>query len=262
MSNTTDKTDVKSYSSQISTETKTVIISHWSEADEELLKEWADHSVCYRWLHEQSHKKYNNIYTKINIPIIIISTITGTASFAQGKISDEVIRDYVAMGIGFFSIFAGILATLLSFFKISEKKERHNNCAKLWDKLHRNIQVEMIKPPSERMPKKNMMEIFKKEYDRLVDDSPLIPDNIINMFENKFKNQDNFKDIQKPNILNVFKPIKVNHLEEIIEDDKPCEEDTIKNIQNRFKEINGRLPTDTELQNIIENNSYISNQLI
>jgi hypothetical protein len=104
--------------------------------------------------------------------------------------------------------------------------------------------------------------IFKKEYDRLVDDSPLIPDDVIDMFENKFKSHDNFKDIQKPNILNVFKPIKVNHLEEIIDDDKPCEEDTIKNIQNRFKEINGRLPTDTELQNIIENNSYMSNQLI
>ena len=262
MSKATDKTELKSISSQISTDSRTVIISHWSEADEELLKEWADHAVCYRWLHEQAHKKYNKIYTKINIPIIIISTITGTASFAQGKIADEVIRDYVAMGIGFFSISAGILATLLSFFKISEKKEQHNNCAKLWDKLHRNIQVEMTKPPSERMPKKNMMEIFKKEYDRLVDDSPLIPDDVINMFENKFKNEPNFKDIQKPNILNVFKSIKVNHQEEIIEEDKLVEDDTIKNIQGRFKEINGRLPTDVELESIVENNSYLSNQLI
>jgi|688.fasta_scaffold379407_3 hypothetical protein len=264
MADIKDNNDVKSISSQISTDTKTIIISHWSEADEELLKEWADHAVCYRWLHEQSHKKYNKIYTKINIPIIIISTITGTASFAQGKIADEVIRDYVAMGIGFFSISAGILATVLSFFKISEKKEQHNNCAKLWDKLHRNIQVEMTKPPSERMPKKNMMDIFKKEYDRLVDDSPLIPDDVINMFENKFKNQENFKDIQKPNILNVFKPIKVNHIEEIIETDNKSNDNddtNIKFIQNRFKEVNGRLPTDIELQNILENNSYLSNQI-
>jgi hypothetical protein len=260
MTDIKDNTEVKSINSIIS-DAKVTIISHWSEADEELLKEWADHAVCYRWLHEQSHKKYNNIYTKINIPIIIISTITGTASFAQGKIVDEVIRDYVAMGIGFFSITAGILATVLSFFKISEKKEQHNNCAKLWDKLHRNIQVEMTKPPSERMPKKNMMEIFKKEYDRLVDDSPLIPDEVITMFENRFKNQETFKDIQKPNILNVFKSIKVNHIEEIIEDDKPSQDDTIKNIQCRFKEVNGRLPTDDELQNILENNSYLSSQI-
>jgi len=262
MSNTNDKIDIKSTSSQISIDSKTVIISHWSEADEDLLKEWADHAVCYRWLHEQGHKKYNKIYTKFNIPIIIISTITGTASFAQGKIADETVRDYVSMGIGFFSISAGILATLLSFFKISEKREKHNNSAKLWDKLHRNIQVEMTKPPSERIPKKNMMEIFKKEYDRLVDDAPIISDDIIKIFENKFKNDINFKDIQKPNILNVFKPIKVNHQEEIIEEEKSNQDDTIKNIQNRFKEINGRLPTDIELQSIIESNSYLSNQLV
>jgi hypothetical protein len=264
MSNIKDNIEIKSLESinnNFTDSNKNNIISSWTDADEELLKEWADHAVCYRWLHEQSHKKYDNIYTKINIPIIIISTITGTASFAQGKIADEITRDYVAMGIGFFSIFAGILATLLSFFKISEKKERHNSSGKLWDKLHRNIQVEMTKPPSERIPKKNMMEIFKKEYDRLVDDSPIIPDEIIHIFETKFKNQPNFHDIQKPNILNVFKSIKINHMEDIIDNDKSNSIDPIKLIEIRFKEVNGRPPTDMELQNIIDSNNFIANHV-
>jgi len=259
MSDIKDSIEIKSLDSiiNINDTNKNNIMYNWSEADEELLKEWADHAVCYRWLHEQSHKKYNNIYSNINIPIIIISTITGTANFAQSKIPDESTRDLVAMSIGFFSIFAGILATLLSFFKISEKKEQYNTSAKLWDKLHRNIQVEMTKPPSERMPKKNMMEIFKKEYDRLVDDSPLIPDEIINTFENKFKSHPNFHDIQKPNILNVFKSIKINHLEDIPDSDKSNSIDSIKLIETRFKEVNGRPPTDIELQNIIDNNNLI-----
>ena len=188
----------------------------------------------------------------------MISTITGTANFAQGKIVDETTRDYVAMIIGFFSISAGILATVLSFFKISEKKEQHNNCAKLWDKLHRNIQVEMVKPPSERMAKKTMMDITKKEYDRLVDDSPIIPDDIIALFNTTFKNDEVLAHISKPNILNVFQPIKINHLEEIITVEKNSDFENMRIIETRFKEINGRAPTEVELQNIIETNSYIT----
>jgi hypothetical protein len=250
--------DIKSQESVNTEVLKNNILSKWSESDEELLKEWADHAVCYRWLHENAHKKYNDIYTKLNIPIIMISTITGTANFAQGKIVDETTRDYVAMIIGFFSISAGILATVLSFFKISEKKEQHNSCAKLWDKLHRNIQVEMVKPPSERMAKKTMMDITKKEYDRLVDDSPIIPDDIIKLFNTTFKNDEILAHISKPNILNVFQPIKINHLEEVVIVEKNSEFENVRIIETRFREINGRSPTEVELQNIIETNSYIT----
>ena len=227
------------------------VISKWSEADEELLKEWADHAACFHWLHEQSYIKYNNIYTYINIPIIIISTITGTANFAQSKIADEAMRDIVSMVIGFFSISAGILATCMSFFKIGERKERHNNCAKLWDKLYRNIQMEMAKPPKERINKKTMMELTKKEYDRLIDDSPLIPEEITAEFNRRFKNNTVATTMNKPNVLDVFHTIRINHYEEP-EEKEETENDMIQMVEMKFKELNGRLPTELELQNIIE----------
>lgn len=229
----------------------TSVISKWSEADEELLKEWADHAICFHWLHEQAYIKYNNIYTYINIPIIIISTITGTANFAQGKIADESMRDIVSMIIGFFSITAGILATSMSFFKIGERKESHNNCAKLWDKLYRNIQMEMAKPPKERINKKTMMELTKKEYDRLIDDSPLIPEEITTEFKNRFKNNTAAITINKPNVLDVFHTIRINRYEEP-EEKEETEQDMIQMVEMKFKELNGRLPTELELQNIIE----------
>lgn len=227
------------------------VLSKWSEADEELLKEWADHATCFHWLHEQAYIKYNNIYTNLNIPIIIISTITGTANFAQGKIADETMRDIVSMIIGFFSITAGILATSMSFFKIGERKESHNNCAKLWDKLYRNIQMEMAKPPKERMNKKTMMELTKKEYDRLIDDSPLIPEEITAEFNRRFKNNNVATNMNKPNVLDVFHTIRINHYEEP-EEKEENEQDGIQMLELKFKELNGRMPTDLELQNIVE----------
>jgi hypothetical protein len=223
----------------------------WSDADEDLLKEWADHAICFHWLHEQAYKKFNNIYTYINIPIIIISTITGTANFAQSKITDNLLRDLMSMIIGVFSITAGILATSLSFFKIGERKESHNNCAKLWDKLHRNIQMELVKPAKERINKKTMMELTKKEYDRLIDDSPLIPEEIIAEFNLRFKNNPTASTINKPSALDVFHPIRINHYDE--PDNIPeTDQDAYRSIETKFRELNGRIPTDIELQNIME----------
>jgi hypothetical protein len=222
----------------------------WSRADEDLLKEWADHAICYKWLHEKAHVKFDKIYTYMNIPIIIISTITGTANFAQGKIADATLRDLVAMLIGTLSIITGIIATASSFFKIAERKESHSNCAKLWDKFHRNVQVEMVKPPSQRMPKKTMMELTKKEYDRFVENSPMIPEDIIKLFSDTFNGieiKPGMEKFKKPNILNILEPILVQN-EELIKSDS-------NEIDAKFSNIYGRKPTEFERNTIIELNN-------
>jgi hypothetical protein len=50
-------------------------------------------------------------------------------------------------------------------------------------------------------------------------------------------------------------------MEDIIDNDKSSSIDSIKLIETRFKEVNGRLPTDMELQNIIDSNNFIANQV-
>ena len=34
------------------------IIYKWSKEDDLILKEWADKSACFKWLHEKSYKIY------------------------------------------------------------------------------------------------------------------------------------------------------------------------------------------------------------
>lgn len=230
-----------------------ILASKWTNSDEDLLKEWADHAMCYKWLHEKAHVKFDKIYTYMNIPIIIISTITGTANFAQGKIDDPVQRDLVAMLIGALSIFTGIIATASSFFKIAERKESHSNCAKLWDKFHRNVQVEMVKPPSQRMAKKTMMELTKKEYDRYVENSPLIPEDVIKEFSTIFNGieaKPGMEKFKKPNILNILEPIVVQREEVTISENN--------DIEMKFNNIYGRKPTEFEKNTIIELNNISS----
>ena len=49
----------------------------------ELLAEWSEKAACYRWLHNQSEKYYRIPNYAFTIPVIILSTLTGTANFAM-----------------------------------------------------------------------------------------------------------------------------------------------------------------------------------
>ena len=56
-------------------------------------------------------------------PVIIISTITGTANFAQERFSDDIKK--LVTSIGTLSIIAGIITVTPTFLKIAELNEGH-----------------------------------------------------------------------------------------------------------------------------------------
>ncbi len=61
----------------------------WTLEQEELLAEWAEKAACYRWLHNKSEKQYRCRNYAFTIPVIILSTLTGTANFAMDSFVPE-----------------------------------------------------------------------------------------------------------------------------------------------------------------------------
>ena len=157
----------------------------WKSEHEKILVEWADKAMCYRWLHARSHQSYSKTNTWFTIPVIIMSTLTGTANFAQDKFPENM-KTYAQMGIGAVNIFAGILTTIAQFLKISELNEAHRASSISWDKFYRNIKVELAKSRDERMHVGHMLKMCKEEFDRLMETSPSIGDKIINQFNRTF----------------------------------------------------------------------------
>ena len=168
--------------------------------------------MCYRWLHSKSNQKYSIMNTWFTIPVIIMSTLTGTANFAQDKFPESS-RTYAQMAIGGINIFAGILTTIAQFLKISELNESHRISSISWDKFYRNIKVELSKSREERMAVNQMLKMCKEEFDRLMETSPDIDENIINRFKmtftsakvdniktNKINKYELFSEISKPEI--------------------------------------------------------------
>ena len=175
----------------------------WTTEHEQILIEWADKAMCYRWLHSKSNSMYSSLNAWYTIPVIIISTLTGTANFAQTRVPLEY-QNYFAMIVGGFNILGGIISTIQQFLKITQLNEAHRVSGIAWDKFYRNVKIELAKHPSERMPPAQMLKMSKEEFDRLMETSPNIPDKIIKIFNVSFKKSEAFEKIVKPEICDVL----------------------------------------------------------
>lgn len=177
----------------------------WSAEHEQILVEWADKAMCYRWLHSKANALYSYLNTWYTIPVIVISTLTGTGNFAQDRVPLEY-QHYFVMLIGSLNLFAGIVTTIQQFLKITQLNEAHRVSSISWDKFYRNIKIELAKHPKERIDVKQMIKMSKEEFDRLMETSPAIPAKIIDSFKKHFQNAATFDKIIKPEICDVLTP--------------------------------------------------------
>jgi hypothetical protein len=158
----------------------------WSPTNEKIAVEWCDIAQCYKWLHYRSHQKYATHQMWFTIPAIILSTISGTASFAQASLPVSM-QVYAPMVIGSVNIFIGILTTIQQYLKISEYNESHRISAISWDKFARNIKIELAKHPDDRSEDAgHFLKTNREEFDRLMETSPSIPPKIIDEFIETF----------------------------------------------------------------------------
>jgi len=171
----------------------------WTIDHEDILIEWADKAMCFRWLHSRAHALYSKLNYNYTIPVIVISTLTGTANFAQDRVP-VAYQGYFVMIVGGFNILAGIITTIQQFLKITQLNEAHRVSGIAWDKFYRNIKIELARHPDERIHVNQMLKMCKEEFDRLMETSPNIPDEIIYEFKNKFKDSLEYDNIIKPEI--------------------------------------------------------------
>ena len=115
------------------------LFSKWTIEQERLLAEWAEKAKCFRWLHNRSEKSYRSKNYAFTIPVIILSTLTGTANFAMDSFVPDESKPLAMATVGSVNIFAGILSTLQNFLRYAELMESHRLCEVQWSKFGRNI---------------------------------------------------------------------------------------------------------------------------
>jgi hypothetical protein len=180
----------------------------WTPEIENLIADWSDRSQCYRWMHDRTSRAYATYNQYMMIPVIILSTLTGTANFGLDSIfqGNTANKTYASLGIGGVSIVTGIISTLANFLRYGQGSEAHALSALMWGKFSRLISIELALHPDDRMEAFAFLKMFRIELDRLVEQAPVISDTVINQFKREFRTA---LDVKKPDIAGVIDHTKV-----------------------------------------------------
>jgi len=173
----------------------------WTKEQEELLKDWCDIANCFRWMHEQSSFKYKRINNQIALPVIVLSTLTGTANFGMNSLIPQSAQKFASAIVGGINIFCGVLTTVQTYFKYAETSEAHGTASKLWSKLQRIIGIELAIERAKRKRPNEFLKYCIEEYNKLKETSPVIPSDIAHQFRIRFKR-----------VHTVYKPDVYEHL--------------------------------------------------
>tara|TARA_B100000575_G_C23138492_1_gene661997 strand:- start:2484 stop:3308 length:825 start_codon:yes stop_codon:yes gene_type:complete len=228
---------------------------YWKVEEENIIKDWCDKALCYQWLHSRCREIYQVKNAWFTIPVIIISTITGTANFAQDRFPDDK-RHYFVMAIGSLSIIAGIITTIYQFLQISELNEGYRAAAISWNKLYNNLKTLLSRHPLDRIEPTQAIKLYKDEYEHLCEISPPIIKKVLKNFNIKFKKNDN---LIKPEICSKLETTNIYSMSDIEREsmiNKITNKKKNTKIMDTFFNLNGRNASDEEID-ILQNNINI-----
>lgn len=255
--------DNTSNNNTVNTTNQNDIHDIWTMYDENILREITDHAYCYNWMHSECGKIYNNRYIIITLILSVLSGLIGMASFSQNQIEDIELRNKISIGFGGVSVLLSIVQSFDKLFNITQYRETFKMTANHWDKLNRTIRLELAKNRVDRTSKKIFIAMISKEYDKLIESSPIVSTDVISDFNKTFKDT---KGLLKPAVCNIFTEPIINRssINQYIEKITPFNIDTKDStdilvnvpdnllITEKFKKQYGREPTKDEINNIIE----------
>lgn len=177
---------------------------HWSDQLEVLIAREAEKCRGLAWIHQRAelHQNYrNNI---IQIPVIILSTLAGTASVGSTTLFENSTQ-IASVVIGGVSICVGILNTLANYYSFAKRSEAHRIAYIQYSKLFSQIAIELSLPRNERMDPPSLLKMIRDTMERLSETTPSPPVSIINAFNNQFKD-----------INDIAMPSETNGLEKVV----------------------------------------------
>ena len=242
----------------------------WNKNYEAIFADWCDKAMSYRYLHSECNRYYHKMNILITIPVIVISTLTGVANFAQTRLPLEYVP-YYTIAVGGTNILAGLITTIAHFLKIAELNEGHRIAAITWGKFCRNIKIELAKHPDQREALEVYLKRTKEQYDLLLETSPNIRHKEIALFNSKFKKNSFFKPEICDNLVSVTETIYKEELKDkdrdrddtlkIVASIKERKNDVLEAIKieefiKKYKHHNNREPSIEEIYDNLEDSVH------
>lgn len=173
----------------------------WSTQLEDILAQEGERCRGLAWLHIRSEILTSKYNTYVQVPVIVLSTLAGTASVGSATLFGGGSTSSIAIGL--VSISVGILNTLGSFFAFAKRSEAHRIAHLNYSKLSAKITIELSLPRDERMDAEPFLVHIRETMERMAETAPMCPEDVIKEFNIKFKNT------------NVSLPVETNGIHKI-----------------------------------------------
>ena len=188
---------------------------HWSNQLEQLIASEGEKARGLAYIHQRCEQIYNTKNNYLTIPIIVASTLAGTASVGSSTLfpDDTKVGSIV---IGLISISVGILNTINSYFAFAKKAESHRIAYLQYSKLFSTISIELSLPRDERDQPEHLLSQLRSTMERLAETTPSPLTSVLDEFNSKFK--DKYQDVARPSETNGLQKIVIfrNPVSEII----------------------------------------------
>jgi hypothetical protein len=173
----------------------------WDESIENILCELGDEAQINAFLHKHAQIYYTHQNIKYQLPIIILSALSGTGNFISSNFPDY--AETIILAVGGMSIFTSIISSVAQFLKVSQLGENHRMSYLSWEKFHSTIKFQINKRRACRDNIKDFLALIFPEYQRLKEISADIPKHI----SEKIKNKKKLGSMQVPYMFNGFHPV-------------------------------------------------------
>ena len=205
----------------------------WDESIENILSEIGDESQINAFMHKKSQAYYTTQNIKYQLPIIVLSALSGTGNFISANF--PAYASIIVLAVGGVSIFTSIISSVAQFLKVSQLSESHRMSYLSWEKFHSTIKFQLNKKRENRDDLKDFISLVVPEYQRLKEISADIPKHICEQVK---RNKKNLSKMQVPYMLNGFHPVVAYKEDDNDDDDDDNNNNGLINIESLHLEDN------------------------
>lgn len=177
----------------------------WNTNLEKYFADTGEKANCLAWVHKRAEELYSHRRTFIDLPVIVISSVTGFLSASSTSLFEgEQKLSSILLGVA--SLLVSVTNTIGTYFGWAKRAEAHRLSAIQYARLYRFLAIELGLPREERMSPTDLLKYCKDSYDRLQEVSPLVPPELVAEFRKKFGKD---AELSKPEELNGLDKIKI-----------------------------------------------------
>lgn len=174
----------------------------YNDAIEDLLCEEAEKCSGLSWMHSEAEKIFRNKNNWIQIPIIVVSTLSGSFQIGISNSFDP----RITQALGSLSLIVSMLGMINSHYRYAQRAEAHKVASVQYGHINRLISMEMSLTRNQRIPAKYLLKMVKDDLKGFNENFPRVPNKVVDLYKVKIQGKSD-PGVAHPDLISGIKEI-------------------------------------------------------